>query len=174
MTFIVSNEDPKDLDSDDTNNRLIIRTLARPELSLIEPMLELFYPEVAIDTLRSRIDEISNLNWRCLGVFNEQGKLVALSGFWINTRLYCGKYLYVDHFIVNLQCRSQGIGTRLLECLKTIAHTHKCEQVCLDTFITNSSAQKFWFQQNFSIVGFHFTQSLTSQGSKCLINSQEM
>ena len=162
MEFTVSTKVTDNFFIDDTKNYLDIRKLTHPELPLIEPMLEFLYPNLEINTLRSRIEEISNLNWSCLGVFDKQEKLVALSGYWINTRLYCGKYLYIDHFIVNQKHRGKGIGSRLLEYIKDIAKNHQCEQICLDTFISNSLAKKFWFQHNFSVVGLHFNQSLSS------------
>ena len=106
-----------------------------------------------------RIDAIYDLNWTCVGVFFEE-KLVAISGYWINTRLYCGKYLYIDHFVVNEGLRSKGIGKQLLQYIRDIAKLEECDQVCLDTVIGNSSAQKFWFNDEFKIIGFHFVSTL--------------
>jgi GNAT superfamily N-acetyltransferase len=132
-----------------------IRELAINELSRTLPLLSRLYTKVSNELLAARINEISQSNWRCLGVFDED-KLIGLSGYWLNTRLYCGKYLYVDHFIIDDDYRCFGIGTVLLAELKQLAIEHDCEQVCLDTFVTNSVAQKFWFRHGFNIVGFHF------------------
>lgn len=132
-----------------------IRKLSTGELERIVPFLQRLYPDIDAMTLMSRIDEIARKNWACLGVF-EDTTLVAISGYWINTRLYCGKYLYVDHFIVDEDRRSSGLGERLLRQLREIAREEKCGQVCLDTFIGNANAQKFWFKHGFRIVGFHF------------------
>ncbi len=89
--------------------------------------------------MASRLGEIAELNWRCVGVF-DQATLVGLSGYWINTRLYCGKYLYIDHFIIDEERRRSGIGALLLDHLKQLAKEEQCEHVCLDTFVSNSLA----------------------------------
>ena len=42
------------------------------------------------------------------------------------------------------------------------AFRNQCQQICLDTFVANSLAQKFWLKHDLSIVGFHFTHSFIS------------
>jgi ribosomal protein S18 acetylase RimI-like enzyme len=81
---------------------------------------------------------------------------VGLTGYWLNTRIYCGKYLYIDHFIIKPGNRSRGVGAQLLSYVRALADHYQCEQVCLDTFVSNSMAQSFWTRHGFSIVGFHY------------------
>jgi ribosomal protein S18 acetylase RimI-like enzyme len=122
-------------------------------------LLKAFYPTINSETLSERLSVISKLNWACIGVYADK-KLAGLTGYWINTRLYCGKYLYIDHFIVDPQFRKHGIGEKLLLRVKEIAIEEACNHVCLDTFISNSLAQKFWYKHGFNIVGFHFVNNL--------------
>jgi len=122
-------------------------------------LLKTFYPTINPEILSERLSVISKLDWACIGIYADK-KLVGLTGYWINTRLYCGKYLYIDHFIVDPQFRKHGIGEKLLRRVKEVAIEEVCNHVCLDTFISNSLAQKFWFKHGFSIVGFHFVNDL--------------
>ena len=134
---------------------LQIRELQTDELYMAIPLLSQLYSQLSKELLLTRLAEISGLNWRCIGVF-DQNIMVGLSGYWLNTRLYCGKYLYIDHFVIDNKRRGDGVGTQLLIYLKQLAKDNNCEQVCLYTFVANSLAQSFWLRHGFSIVGFHF------------------
>jgi GNAT superfamily N-acetyltransferase len=134
---------------------LRIRELQTDELYMTVPLLSQLYSQVSTELLLTRLAEISGLNWRCVGVF-DQNIMIGLSGYWFNTRLYCGKYLYIDHFVIDNKRRGDGVGTQLLAYLKQLAKDKNCEQVCLDTFVANSLAQSFWLRHGFNIVGFHF------------------
>lgn len=134
---------------------MAIRELGADELHMTLTLLSIFYPNLDKELLLSRLETIALLNWRCVGVF-EGADLVGLSGYWLNTRIYCGKYLYIDHFIVEGGRRCKGVGAQLLDYLKSLASDHGCEHVCLDTFVTNSLAQSFWTRHGFGIVGFHY------------------
>jgi ribosomal protein S18 acetylase RimI-like enzyme len=132
-----------------------IRELRTDELHKMLPLLSQFYPQLSEEILSKRLSEISDLNWKCIGVLNRDD-LVGLSGYWLNTRLYCGKYLYIDHFVIDSKYHRSGVGRQLLGYLKRIAEQNNCEQICLDTFVTNSLAQSFWTRQGFNIAGFHY------------------
>lgn len=138
-----------------SDHSLEIRELLTEELPKTLPLLSSFYPQLSDEILSKRLSEISGLNWKCIGVF-DHGKMIGLSGYWLNTRLYCGKYLYIDHFIVDGEYRCRGTGAKLLDYLKRLAKNSCCEHVCLDTFVTNSLAQSFWSRHGFNIVGFHY------------------
>ncbi|MFU8926400.1 GNAT family N-acetyltransferase [Acinetobacter puyangensis] len=134
---------------------LMISELKNEEMYLAITLLSKFYPNLDENLLKSRLDDVSRLNWKCLGLFSND-KLIGLSGYWINTRIYCGKYLYIDHFIIDDSYRCKGSGAKLLNYLKELAIANNCEQVCLDTFVSNSLAQSFWSRHGFKIVGFHY------------------
>ncbi len=40
----------------------------------------------------------------------EDDVCLAVSGYWIGTKIYSGKYLEIDNFVVAEQHRSKGIG----------------------------------------------------------------
>jgi GNAT superfamily N-acetyltransferase len=115
------------------------------------------YPAVPPNLLAARLAVIQGSGWRCAGGFLD-GALVALSGFWVQTRFYCGRYLYIDHFVVTGRRRSQRIGAQLLDFLHALAVVEGCEQTCLDTFITNEAAQRFWQREGYTAVGRHFVR----------------
>lgn len=141
--------------SDENHINSIVIELINEKIDLAIPLLSKFYPDLDNNMLKIRLHDVSKLNWKCLGLFSD-GKLIGLSGYWINTRIYCGKYLYIDHFIIDSNYRYEGLGEKLLNFLKKLAIANSCEQICLDTFVSNNLAQSFWSKHRFKIVGFHY------------------
>lgn len=88
----------------------------------------------------------------------EANQLVAVSGYWINTKLYTGKYLEIDNFIVDETFQSKGIGKLLIAELEKIAITNYAKAIVLDAFTTNFKAHKFYFNQGYVPKGFHFVK----------------
>lgn len=146
---------------------LDVRDLHSEDKHLLIEMLGLMYQTVPVHELASRYEAIVKTPWKCLGIFAD-GELLGIAGYIVNTRFYCGRYLYVDHFFVAEGHRSQNIGARLIGALNAVALSEGCEQMCLDTFVSNGRAQRFWFREGFQIVGFHFVKPLplSSTGAK--------
>jgi ribosomal protein S18 acetylase RimI-like enzyme len=126
--------------------------------------LRTLYPSISECTLRSRLEDIRDAGWECIGAFGHdaQGRetMIGMSGYWIMIRFCYGRYLYVDHFIVDKCGRGRGLGQQLWESLERIARERDCERIVLDTFVTNSVAQRFWMNQGCQIVGLHFGKQL--------------
>lgn len=122
------------------------------------------YPAIPAQTLAERLETIERSGWRCAGVWQD-GQLIALSGFWIQTRFYCGRYLYIDHFVVTAGCRSHRIGPLLLEFLNNLAVDAGCDLTCGDIFVTNERAQRYWRREGYQQVGVHFTRPTRPVGS---------
>lgn len=141
--------------SDTSHIDLTIRELQYEEIHIIIPLLSKLYSSLDKKILKNRLNDISNSNWKCLGLFCNK-KLIGLSGYWISTRIYCGKYLYIDHFIIDANYRYKGLGEKFLDHIKKLAIASNCEQVCLDTFLANNLAQSFWSKHGFKTIGFHY------------------
>ncbi|MBK7691946.1 MAG: GNAT family N-acetyltransferase [Bacteroidetes bacterium] len=97
-------------------------------------------------------------------------KIVGVSGYWIATKLYCGRYLEIDNFIVDEPYRSQGIGHLLIEKLESIAQTNHCDVIMLDAYLQNTQAHKFYEKHQFAAKGYHFIKKVapTENSHECL------
>ncbi|MBK8330602.1 MAG: GNAT family N-acetyltransferase [Bacteroidetes bacterium] len=82
--------------------------------------------------------------------------IVGVSGFWIATKLYCGKYLEIDNLIVDAKHRSQQIGHLLVKQLEIIAKQNDCQVMMLDAYLTNTEAHRFYQENDFKAKGYHF------------------
>lgn len=88
----------------------------------------------------------------------DKAKLIAVSGYWVSTKLYTGKYLEIDNFIVDNAHQSKGIGKKLIAEIEKIALQNNAKAIVLDAFTTNFSAHKFYFNQGYVPKGFHFVK----------------
>ncbi len=100
------------------------------------------------------IKEMMASDYRLIAVF-EDDKIIAISGFRVGRRLYCGRYLHIDNMIVDEKYRSQGIASTMIEWLKEEAKRLKCQCILADTYTDNVRAQTLFKKQDFQTRGYH-------------------
>ncbi len=87
-------------------------------------------------------------------------KPIAVSGYWIGHKLYCGKYLEIDNFVVDEAHRSSGVGSLLLEWLEAESRREGCSLMMLDAYVENFKAHRFYYRHGFHARGFHYLKHL--------------
>lgn len=150
-------------DAHSDTESVLLRPIVFPrDQAAFMTLLSALYPSIPEDTLQMRLHKVREGSWECIGAFTGDGPetMVGMSGYWIQHRLCYGRFLYVDHFIVSNEERTRGVGKRMWQRLEQTARERGCERIVLDTFVTNSVAQRFWMNQGCGIVGFHFGNSL--------------
>ena len=116
-------------------------------------------PDLTLERYRYLIGQMQPLGYRMIGAFLA-GECIGLSGFWIGTKLYSGKYLEIDNFVIAETHRSAGIGKLLTDWLEQEARRLHCETVMLDAYTTNTRAHRFYFREGYVIKGFHFLKDI--------------
>jgi GNAT superfamily N-acetyltransferase len=111
------------------------------------------------ETFASYLEEMTIRGYKQLAVFEEEN-CVAIAGYWVTTKFYCGRYLELDNVIVNQTIRSKGIGKFVCDRLEEEARKFGCTTVVLDTYVKNDKAHKFYMREGYRIVGFHFIKDL--------------
>lgn len=84
------------------------------------------------------------------------GEVVSVAGFVIGSKLAWGKHMYIDDLVTSEKCRSEGVGSQLLEWLKAYAKNHGCAQVRLDSGVQRFAAHRFYLRHGFDITSHHF------------------
>lgn len=123
------------------------------------PIIKQLYADFTIEKYESLLYEMLPINYKQV-IIKENNETIALAGFWIATKLWCGKYLELDNVIVHQNHRSKGIGKLLTEYLIDKAIKNDCTMAVLDAFTTNFVAQKFYMNHGFVPKGFHFVKNL--------------
>ncbi|MBC7525243.1 MAG: GNAT family N-acetyltransferase [Flavobacterium sp.] len=139
------------------------------ELTTIKEMLEqieiirFLYPSMPVDRYESFLTDMIPKNYKQVVVF-ENNECVGLSGFWFGTKLWTGKYLEIDNFIVHPNYREKGIGKILTQYIDEKAKELNCTCVVLDAFTGNFVAHKFYYNQGYVPRGFHFIKTIDENG----------
>ena len=131
-------------------------------LSNIEVM-RFLYPTFTLEKYESYLVEMIPHNYKQVAVF-ENEVCVAVSGFWSGTKLWSGKYIEIDNFIVHPEHRSKGLGKMMTDYIDIKAKETGCTMIVLDAFTGNFTAHRFYYNQGYVPKGFHFLKILNEEG----------
>lgn len=124
-------------------------------------IVQQLYPDFTIEKYGTLLDEMLKANYQQLIVVRNN-QTIALTGVWIATKLWSGKYVEIDSFVVHEKFRGQKIGDILIEEVHKIAKEVGANQIVLDAFTNNFAAGKFYINHGFQPKGFHFVKILNS------------
>lgn len=120
-------------------------------------VLKELYPSLTEDELSNDLNIMLSCNYKQAAVFEGEDCL-GLSGFWINKKLWCGKYLEIDNFIVLQAHRSKGIGQMIIDFLHDLAIIENCNIITLDSYKNNVRAHQLFEANQFDAKGIHFVR----------------
>lgn len=135
------------------------------ELTTIEEMvaqistIRFLYPNISLEKYQSFLSEMVPHNYTQIALFEDEICL-GLTGCWSATKLWTGKYLEIDNFVVNPDHRSKGIGKLLTDYIEKKAIELNCSSIVLDAFTGNFGAHRFYYNQGYAPKGFHFVKIL--------------
>lgn len=139
------------------------------ELTTVEEMLaqieviRYLYPKFTLEKYESYLKEMIPHNYKQVAVF-EADICVGISGFWSGVKLWSGKYVEIDNFIVHPEHRSKGIGKMMTDYINDKATKAGCTMIVLDAFTGNFTAHRFYYNQGYNPRGFHFIKMLNEDG----------
>lgn len=117
------------------------------------------YPDFTVEKYGTLLDEMLKANYQQV-IVTKNNNTIALTGVWIGTKLWSGKYIEIDSFVVDEDFRGQKIGDILIKEVHKIAEKEGANQIVLDAFTTNFTAGKFYINHGFQPKGFHFVKIL--------------
>lgn len=126
-------------------------------------LMRFLYPTFAIEKYESYLQEMVPHNYKQLAVY-ENDICIAVTGFWTGTKLWSGKYIEIDNFIVHPEHRSKGLGKMMTDYLAIKAKDEACTMIVLDAYTNNFTAQRFYFNQGYIPKGFHFIKMINEEG----------
>jgi len=90
----------------------------------------------------------------------EADSCVALAGFWVGVKLYCGRYVELDNVVVAAGHQGRGIGKQLCLEIEAEARRRACTTALLDAYVENFAAHRFYFREGYIVHGYHFLKRL--------------
>lgn len=130
-----------------------------PEMLLQIETMRFLYPNLSVEKYEAYLSEMVPHNYIQIGVF-EGETCIGITGCWSATKLWTGKYLEIDNFVVNPNHRSKGIGKLLTDYIEQKAIALECSSIVLDAFTGNFAAHRFYYNQGYGPKGFHFVKIL--------------
>src|SRR6185312_2666050 len=100
------------------------------DMQVIYPLVKQLNPDLTKAIFTRRLKEMLKNGYRCIAAM-EGKEIVGTSGFWTNTRFWCGAYIEPDNVVVDSSCRSKGVGKKLMGWIEAEARRLGCRMVWL-------------------------------------------
>ncbi len=134
--------------------------IKKEQINSIIPLVQKLNGNKVSDAiLKQRFGEMITQNYECAGVFDGD-KLIGISGLWFCTRHYAGKSVEADHVYIDDGYRGMGLGKQFFEWIYNYVKLKGCESVELNTYVSNYPSHKFYYNEGFEILGYHFFKKL--------------
>ncbi|WP_298902317.1 GNAT family N-acetyltransferase [uncultured Psychroserpens sp.] len=132
------------------------KILDKSQINEVIPLVqELSAHKVSEAILKERFAEMVTQNYECAVIYDND-KLIGVSGLWFCTRHYAGKTVEIDHVYIESVYRGKGLGKQFLNWIYDYVKTKGCTTVELNTYVQNYPSHKFYYNEGFEILGYHF------------------
>jgi GNAT superfamily N-acetyltransferase len=122
-------------------------------------MIRFLYPNMSYKKYEAYLTEMTSRNYTQVAIFENQ-TCVGLTGCWFGIKLWSGKYIEIDNFIVHADYRGKNIGKLMTDFINQKAQGLDCSMIVLDAFTGNFDAHRFYYKQGYEPRGFHFIKML--------------
>jgi GNAT superfamily N-acetyltransferase len=132
------------------------KILEKSRINDIIPLVQkLTDSKVSEALLKERFGEMVTQNYECAVIFDGEN-LVGITGLWFCTRHYVGKTVEIDHVYIDDGYRNQGLGKKFLSWIYEYVTSKGCNSAELNTYVQNYPSHKFYYNEGFEILGYHF------------------
>ncbi len=133
--------------------------LTLPEMLPYISVVQQLQTSLTLEEYKTMLPDMIKNGYGQVAVF-ENEKCIGISGYWIGTKLYSGKYLEMDNVVIDESYRSKGIGKLLCDWCINKATENNCQKVMLDAYLENEKAHKFYEREGFTKRGYHFIKTI--------------
>ncbi|QLE00106.1 GNAT family N-acetyltransferase [Galbibacter sp. BG1] len=141
-------------------SQFYVQLLSKSDVEKIAFLTQQLNPDKSKETLVEMHKQMFSFNgYRCFGFF-ENSVLVGICSGWITVKLYSGKQLELDNVIIDKTKQSQGLGKLFIDEISLWAKNNEFKTMELNTYVGNGRSHKFYFNQGFEIIGYHFQKKI--------------
>ncbi len=140
--------------------QITFKLLKGAAAEIILPYLDIMNQQkVPMDLLKARFSEMLTQHYEAFGIY-DGAQLIGCFGLWSMTRHYCGKSVEPDHVYIEETYRSKGIGKQLFEWIEAYGKEKGVTTIELNTYVQNFPSHKFYYNQGFNALGYHFLKKI--------------
>ena len=137
------------------------RIISKNEFDQIIPLVFVLNEErVERGVLKSRFQEMKNQNYECAGVYDNTDNLIGICGLWFCTRHYIRRSVELDHVYIKPEYRNKGLGHHFMHWIQNYIKQKGCQSMELNTYVQNYASHKFYYNEGYEILGYHFLKKL--------------
>jgi GNAT superfamily N-acetyltransferase len=129
------------------------------EIDRCFPVMNQLRPMLVAEEFAGRVQTQQGEGYQ-LAFLEDQGAIVSVAGFRLQTTLWSGRTLYVDDLVTDTAARSRGHGEAMLSWLIALAREAGCTTFMLDSGTHRHEAHAFYFRHGLRISDFHFRLTL--------------
>lgn len=133
--------------------------IPKDDIHSIIPLFKILDKNLDTTLLESRLDEMIQRGYECVGIYDGE-QLIGMSGLWILTKYYVGRHIEPDNVVIHPDYRNKGIGEQLMQWIYEYGRQQGCTASELNCYVSNEKGHKFWFNEGYKIIGFHFQKQL--------------
>ena len=104
---------------------------------------------------------IAQGNYRCVAAFLGE-RMVGVSGFWVGTQLWAGKWAEADHVVVDAEMRSAGIGAKLMTWIEKEAASVGCDITRISMVLGKERTHNFYNRNGYADDGLIMVKPLSA------------
>jgi GNAT superfamily N-acetyltransferase len=138
---------------------IVVELKTKDEMLAHIDVLNELYPNLTPEYYEQLLDQMMGNNYGQIAVM-QNGICIAISGYWLGTKMWCGPYLELDNVVVRSSARGTGAGKLMQEYLQNKAMELGCHIMVLDAYKNNFKAHRFYYNQGYAPRGFHFIKIL--------------
>lgn len=139
---------------------MVFKIIPKSDYEAVIPLVERLNDfRISKAVLRERFEEMKTQNYECAGIYDKE-TLIGVTGLWFCTRHYVGKSVEVDHVYIDETYRGKGLGKQFLNWIYNYVSAKGCNTVELNTYVQNYPSHKFYYNEGFEILGYHFLKKL--------------
>lgn len=136
------------------------KIIDKQDINTVIPLVQKLNGNKVLDSvLKQRFSEMITQNYECAGIYDGD-KLIGISGLWFCTRHYSGKSVEPDHVYIDDGYRGKGLGKQFFEWIYNYVKLKGYESIELNTYVNNYPSHKFYYNEGFEILGYHFFKKL--------------
>jgi GNAT superfamily N-acetyltransferase len=139
---------------------VVFKIVPKEDYHKVVPLVfKLNEEKVSETVLIERFEEMKTQNYECAGIFDGD-QLIGISGLWFCTRHYIGKTVEIDHVYIDEIFRGRGLGKQFMAWINVYVVSKGCKSMELNTYVQNYLSHKFYYNEGFEILGYHFLKKL--------------
>lgn len=138
---------------------IVVELKTKDEMLVHIDVLQELYPNLTPAYYGQLLDQMLGNNYGQIAIM-QNDECIAISGYWLGTKMWCGPYLELDNVVVKASARGTGAGKLMQEYLEQKAQELGCHIMVLDAYSNNFKAHRFYYNQGYAPRGFHFIKIL--------------